>query len=151
MIVRNIQGKGWAAAATVVALACTVAPAAQAHTSLKWDDETASPGETIVLESRGSHSVAGSDRVRISESTTLPAGWSVWGYGSTFRVAVPATAVDGESVTLEFVTDKGKLIDDAKITVEEEKDAAPREQSASSSHSSPWLTSFLATLGQLLG
>lgn len=138
---------GWVATGcAAIILAC--APTSYANPQLEWEDETASPGETVVLEPTGNLGNINSARVRISETTTLPAGWSVWGKNGTFRVAVPATAQHGETVTLEFVTAGGTLIDDVDITVKEQ--GAVRSSSTSQSQSTPWVTSFLATLGQFL-
>lgn len=135
----------------IAAIMVACAPVAAANPDLAWDDETAKPGETVVLEPTGKPSYVESGRVRISEDTHLPAGWSVWGQNGTFRVAVPASAEEGECVTLDLVDEDGALIDDVEITVIDKERPENTVEATPMSQPPSWITGLVVTLAQIFG
>ncbi|STC69419.1 hypothetical protein [Corynebacterium pilosum] len=141
---------GWLATG-IAAIMVACAPVAAAKPDLAWDDETAKPGETVVLEPTGEPSSLESGRVRISEDTHLPAGWSVWGQNGTFRVAVPASAEEGECVTLDLVAEDGSLIDEVEITVTNKVSPENTMEATPTSQPPSWVTGLVATLAQIFG
>ncbi|WP_018297960.1 hypothetical protein [Corynebacterium lubricantis] len=137
---------GAAFASGIVALSLALSPAAHAA---NWEDTTIKPGETISLvradDADDSAQSATHTSAKVANSSTLPAGWSVWSQNGTFRVAASAKAQPGETAYLTLVNNC-EVIDEVKVTVE---GSTENTRSASASSEISWIDGFFISLNRI--
>lgn len=111
-----------AACCATLAVAGAVIPTANAA---QWQDATIAPGETIALtalDDEGEQiSLPAKEGVSVSDSTNLPAGWSVTRVRGELLVSAPGNAPDDGVVTLTVIepdSDNGETKHEIDIVVD---------------------------------